>query len=142
LIARALERTDVRAALAFVGWGALVWFFSTPPDREIAREMPPAPPGPAPGRWVEVEARSVALAPGRRYRACLSVPWYVPDGLVTVDKIRERAAAEGFADLVATTTRPAGWPAACDWMVEATYAGAARALDLPGAIPHAWELAT
>ncbi len=89
--------------------------------------------------WRLVTATRVRLELGKRYRACIVVPWIVPTSLVR-DQLAPKMLERGFRDVVVSAARPAGWPSVpADIWVEATWSREAETFDRPDAVATAWE---
>lgn len=105
-----------------------------------ANKEVPAPS--TPREWVEITGPKYELIPGRNYRACVKLPWFVPSVLVTADKARAYAEAMGFANVTVQNQQPSDWPkVACDRYAQAEYRAGTREIMSPNEITHAYQRA-
>lgn len=98
-----------------------------------------------PDRWVSLEGDQIKLFTADRYRACISVPFFIPTSAVA-NAIPGKAADMGFRDVVVHRSLPAGWSSGavsgCDLYVEGTWTGAdGVAIDRPSQLRGAWRQA-
>lgn len=102
---------------------------------ELVPAEPSGPPPPPKGTWSDITAPRIWLGQGWRYRAIVSLPWYVPSAVASPDKARAYAEDKGFTDVVVTDERPAGWPDDDgDLWVEATWGRSGTYYDRPSAV--------
>lgn len=128
----------MRGTLPLLGlaaaWAFVLWLGG---DRDEPPPAPPEPPKPPKAITWRLLGDPIALATGRRYRGCLSVPWPLSPSPSTVVAKAEGA---GFRDVRVWTSPPSGWPAVeCKHYVEATWGAPAKSLDVPGVVKLAWE---
>lgn len=129
--------TKVLVGVGVVGVGALALMALR--QAKVNKETP-APSSPR--EWVEITAPKYELIPGRNYRACVKLPWFVPNFMVTSDKARAYAEAMGFANVTVQNQQPADWPkVACDRYAQAEYRAGTRELMSPNEITHAYQRA-
>lgn len=122
----------VRAAALVAGaWTVFAWLTWRPytwgPEKRAAA---------GDGTWTRVDGAELLAKEGGEYRAAISVPWYVPNALLTDTKIRDAAAARGF-HVTWIGRSPPSWSNDGDLWVEAT-ATRTIAFDRPDALVGAW----
>lgn len=130
--------TKVLVGVGVVGVGALAVM-----ALRQAKANAGAPAAPSAAReWVEITGPKYELIPGRAYRACVKLPWYVPAFLVTAEKAKAYAEAAGFGNFTIQNQQPADWPkVACDRYAQAEYRAGTKQMMSPNEITHAWQRA-
>lgn len=128
-----------KVAAGLVAFVAIVLVFT---DGTYAADNPEEPP-PDPERpilrWI-LMGDPAHLVRGERYRGCVRIPILSP----SVDSVRARAEKAGFRDVRVYEQQPRGdgwWTASCDYYVEATWDRPDEALDVPGVVKFAWQVA-
>ncbi len=128
-------RAALFAGAAGAAIGAVGWAASSPPPLPSPSPYPPQ----AGATWRELAGSPLRYELGRRYRATVELPFYVPSALASDDAIRKYGADHGFNVTTIARARPdASWPVDddADLFIEAV-ATSSGELERPDALTWA-----
>lgn len=111
---------------ALVAVGGIAWLMASGEHVGIGHDTPAAPPPPPSGRGQLLGEGPITVFPGMTYFATVETNGSV-DAAANVDRVKAKAEAEGFRDVVVSKTRIDHWPGTIDgdYFVRATFVGKA-----------------